>query len=226
MSPTQTFILQLVDKLGDKVTSWPVITLIVVLVVTWLARDQVPGLVARITSIGKEGVRISPPSQQIGATSAPEGINGGSTSVDRELSSLTDLDLVEFRATGIYASLEVASLRAEEREATLVKLLAGALLRESWERTYNFIYGSQLRLLQRLNENPPSLPEQQVRAMYDATAKQYPQIFRVYPFEGWIGFLEAFGLIMRFDDAFALTPIGRGFLRYLVRLRYSFNRLG
>jgi hypothetical protein len=55
-----------------------------------------------------------------------------------------------------------------------------------WERTYNFSYGSQLRLLQRLNEHPPSLPEQQVREIYDATAKQYPQIFRVYPFEGWV----------------------------------------
>lgn len=161
MSPTQSFVIQLVEKAA----AWPVVVLIIALVVL-VARHQIPDLVARIISIGREGVQIVPPSQQINATTSAGEIGAGAVDVNRELSSLTDLDLLDLRANAISADLEARGLHGEEREATLVKLLAGALLREGWERVDKFIYGSKLRLLQRLNENLTGVPEQGVREVY------------------------------------------------------------
>ena len=53
-------------------------------------------------------------------------------------------------------------------------------------------------------------------SFYEAARVMYSLRYQNYPFEGWIGFLESFNLILRRESRFFITIAGREFLKYLV----------
>ena len=52
--------------------------------------------------------------------------------------------------------------------------------------------------------------------LYTATKTQYPDVYNLFSFEQWIGFLVASGLVtLDTNGNYILTPTGRGFLKYI-----------
>ena len=108
----------------------------------------------------------------------------------------------------------------------MVPLLAAALIREWWGRIYTLIFGSQLRLLQKLNESRQGLTEEEVKSFFEKGASEYPAVYQAYPFESWIAFMESMTLTTKENDRYTITLYGSGFLKYLVAQRLTFERPG
>lgn len=134
--------------------------------------------------------------------------------------------VLDQRINGICAEFDSRGIEPGQREELLIELLAGALTRESWERIYLLIFGSQVRLLLSLNQSPGGLPERDVRAIYQAPVTQQHELYQQVPFESWIAFVETTGLVSRNGENYVLTPYGRGFLKYLVAQGLTFERFG
>jgi hypothetical protein len=220
MSPNQQFAVQLVEKGG-----YPAVILVVSLFSLWTFRDALKDLIKRVYSIGTKGVRAKPPeNQQLTVTVGSD--SGASIELTNELSSQVDPSLLDLRANSIYAELESRGVRPEERENTLVRLLSASLIRELWERTYALIFGSQIRLLQSINENGTGLAEEEANAAYRVAAEQYPEVYAHFTFEDWVKFLEWSSYVTREDGRYLITPLGRGFLKHLITQGLTFNRAG
>jgi hypothetical protein len=218
MSPNQEFTVQLVEKGG-----YPAVILVVSVISIWIFREALRDLIKRIYSIGTKGVRAKPSENQQLAVTVEQN-SGASVELTNELSSQVDPSLLDLRANSIYAELESRGVRPEDRDTTLVRLLSASLIREHWERTYALIFGSQIRLLQSINETFGGLEEEEADAAYHVAAEQYPEVYAQFPFENWIRFIEGSSLVTREDGRLLITPLGKGFLKHLIAQSLTFNR--
>ena len=96
---------------------------------------------------------------------------------------------------------------------------------KSAERIYHLIYGSQIRLLQKLNYSSEST--ENVKYFYDNAVKYFPETYKNYPYETYLDFLVRQGLIIYEEDNnyITITEIGRDFLRYLIESNSNQDKL-
>lgn len=97
------------------------------------------------------------------------------------------------------------------------------ILLKNFERIYYVIFGSQIRILQRLNysftENKNDL-----KFYYENVAKVYPEIFKNYNYDDYLDFLFANKLINKETDTITITTFGQDFLRYLIESNLSLEK--
>ena len=109
-----------------------------------------------------------------------------------------------------------------ERENLLVCDLAHSKLREFLERIYQELWGSQLSALQLINQHSAEIAPDAVRLFYEEAKKEWPELYREYPFEEWFAFLADAELVSPAEDEkVAITLWGRELLTYLVAQGYS-----
>jgi hypothetical protein len=149
-----------------------------------------------------------------------------SVDMSRQLAANVDPYVLDQRINVICAEFDSRGIGPGQREELLIQLLAGALTREGWERIYLLIFGSQMRLLQILNQTPGGLPEHDIRSVYEAGASDHRDLYKAITFESWMSFVETTGLISRGGEKLLITPYGRGFLKYLVGQGLPFERFG
>jgi hypothetical protein len=89
----------------------------------------------------------------------------------------------------------------------------------TFELTWLLIYASQLDALHDLNSGP--LKRKQLRPYYDAVAQKFPDAYRQYSFDGWLGFMRTLVLIREDGDMVSLTIRGQEFLKYLIHTQRS-----
>lgn len=216
---TYQFILGLAKEL-----KWPVAIVILGVIALVIARDEVRDFIKRMYWISPTGVKAARQNPQIASTNTGSGPVLASPDFTQQLSATVDPYVLSQRVNTIYAEFDSRGIRPGEREEHLVSLLAAALIREAWERTYLWIFGTQMRLLQKLNETPQGLREEEDRGIYQIGASQYPEVFKAYSFENWIAFMQAAALTMKDVGPYLITPNGRGFLKYVVAQGLSFDR--
>jgi hypothetical protein len=219
------FILRLADKLG-----WPIAAVLIALglglPLIIVCRRELRDFVRRTISISpRTGIKAAPQLPQVMPTS-PAAPALASADLSRQLAANVDPSVLDQRINGICADFDSRGIGAGQREELLIQLLAGALTREAWERIYLLILGSQMRLLQNLNQSPAGLTEHDVRLIYQTALTQQPDLYQPVPFESWIGFLETTGLVSQNRDNYVITPYGRGFLKYLVAQGLPSERFG
>jgi hypothetical protein len=215
----QQFVLKLADDL-----KWPLVAIVVALFFIVLCRAELRDFIKRIYAISPtRGLKATQQRQQtIQIVSAHTG-----SDFTRDLAAIVDPYILDQRINSIYAEFDSREIKEGNREEYLVRLLAAALTREWFERIYSFILGSQIRLLQKLNEMSPGLTEEEVKSFYQSAATQFPEIYQSFKFEDWRTFLETTcGFIRNEDDRYTITPYGFGFLKYIVSQRFSFERVG
>lgn len=113
-----------------------------------------------------------------------------------------------------------------EREHLLIRHYAVTVLALSAERIYNFIWGSQIALLQDMNSRGAGFSEADIRVFYDRGKSVYPQFYLNYSFEQWLRFIESFSLISRHGEMFHINLEGREFLKYLLDRQYTLQKIG
>ncbi len=120
---------------------------------------------------------------------------------------------------------ELARANPPDREAYLVRMLAIAQIAWVFEANNFGILGSQIQFLQTLNTGP--VPVSKVREFYDQAAIDFPDYYKIYPFEGWLNWLVSTAHFAdQQDEMLSITEDGREFLRYLISRGYSFSRFG
>jgi hypothetical protein len=83
-------------------------------------------------------------------------------------------------------------------------------------RIYNFIYGSQIKLLQKLNSGG-QFPKEKIKYFYDAAKDIWPDLYNNYSFEQYMNFLSSAGLVViSSNGVVTLTSLGQDFLRFLI----------
>lgn len=212
---TYQFVLDLANEL-----KWPLVIVVAIVI----SRHEVRDFIKRMYWISPKGVKATRQNPQIVSSSTGSGPTLASPDFTRQLSATVDPYVLDQRVNTICAEFDSRGIGPGDREDHLIPLLAAALIRESWERTYLWIFGTQIRLLQKLNESPQGLTEEEVRDIYKTGASQYPEIYRAFPFENWIAFMEATTLTTKEIGRYLITPYGRGFLKYLVAQGLSFDR--
>lgn len=214
------FVLSLAGK-------WPLVIGVVAIVAIIVCREEVRDFIKRIYRISPTGgVTAARQNPQIVASNTGSGAAGASPDFVRQISATVDPYVLDQRANAIYAEFDSRGIGPGNREEHLIPLLAAALTRESWERIYLWIFGSQIRLLLKLNESPQGMTEAEVRGIYQTGVDQNPETYHAYPFENWIFFMEATTLTRKEDDRHLITPYGRSFLKYLVGQGLTFDKYG
>ena len=72
------------------------------------------------------------------------------------------------------------------------------------------------------------MPIADAKAYYDKAKEDYPEVYKTYQFEGWLGFLKNEQLIIHHpSEMIEITLRGRDFLKYLTHWgRSADNRRG
>jgi hypothetical protein len=173
--------------------------------IAWYFRDVIVSQLPRVTKVGP--VSLEPPPQ----ASIPGPKLNATNELVRAVENAVSPELIADARKELEKKFPEGPERAEHILTVASALLIGGIL----ERTYNFIFGSQIALLERLNSGP--LTANDLRGFYDRAKAAFPDIYKNYEFQQWCNFMESFVLIARTPDGqFAITSRGRGFLRYVI----------
>lgn len=95
----------------------------------------------------------------------------------------------------------------------------------SSERIYHLIYGSQIRLLQKLNYSAENT--ENIKYFYDNAVEYFPDLYKDYSYDNYLDFLVSFELITydRETNIISITEMGKDFLRYLVESNSNVDKL-
>lgn len=111
----------------------------------------------------------------------------------------------------------------KDREESLFKIISSMSIAIRYHQAYSLIFGSQLNLLFDLNSKVAgSLVE--ARTFYDHATRQFPETYKAYSFEQWMGYLSFHGLVQVMGETVSLTVVGKGFLNFLIQQKMSVNR--
>jgi hypothetical protein len=109
-----------------------------------------------------------------------------------------------------------------ERENLLVRDLAQTKLRESFERLYQELWGSQLAALQLINQHSAEITQDGTRSFFEDAKREQPEQYGDYSFEEWFEFLVDAELVSPTEDEkVAITVQGRELLTYITAQGYS-----
>jgi len=191
------------------VLKWPVVFLALALVVILLFRAQLAAFFSRVTSIGKEGLKIGPAT---GQQSQPD-----RTKQAQELMRALDSSALLEQERLIKVDLEKRGLEhTGETIDVLVRHLAGYQLAVAFEEVYRLIFGSQIYILKRANETR-ILTRASVEEHFSHTQTLFPT-FAEWDVDQYMSFLLNRGLLQRTSTDYLITTLGMEFLGWMVRM--------
>jgi hypothetical protein len=104
----------------------------------------------------------------------------------------------------------------DEKIKYLVRIYVNVEFSWIFEKTYSLIYGSQVLLLEELEQNRNGLNDDSVRSSYYAIAiAKDPVLYENYSYENYMNFLASHVLIIKENDTWKITDVGLDFMNYL-----------
>jgi len=223
-----------------KIAAWP--ALIAWLV--WYLRDEVKRAATRITELGLTGAKFAPPTEQV-ATLPPKGVSAAAPSaqspsegiapaspqpgsvqqfIDR-IKRFISVDQLDPSVQAVRNDLTtIIGTDPKAQVEALTYNVASLNIQLAYERSYRAIFGSQLQLMQLMNVDI-GVPPNVAKGIYDRAKTTYPEVYRSYTFEQWIGFLQGTGLISIAPNGnYVLTAYGRGLLKYILDMHLATNK--
>ena len=196
-----------------QILAWPVAAIVFGVFFSVLFRRPISSVIARISKVSKSGVEALPPQQT-------ESVSKVDPSPIHEPVAVQDPVLDE-------AEVDTRRLMPDADTDQLYTVVAGLGLALGFEKLHKAIYGSQLAVLQLLNQaGTVGLEARTLRPIYDQAAGQYPAIYSSDSFDRWLSFPEGNLVLRRDADQVFLTPRGRSFLVYLIRQGYLLAKPG
>jgi hypothetical protein len=112
----------------------------------------------------------------------------------------------------------------QDQVEALIYALASTNIQLVHEKNYNLIFGSQITLLAQMNTDA-GVPPDTARSIYDTAKSAFPDLYRTYSYEQWIGFVQGSGLCTVAPSGnYVLTAFGRGFLKYILDRHLPVNK--
>jgi hypothetical protein len=196
----------LLDFMSDM--AWP----IVVGGALFYFRESIRNSFPRITEVGPGGIKLGAAQAAAGQAlaAAPPAL------LTHKLRQIVSGDQLEPTVQNIRENIakEVGPDKDSQNDA-LVHVAAALSVQLGHERAYRLIFGSQLSALAQMSGAAGSAKDA-VRAIYDQAVANFPEFYKGYPYDAWIGFLKNSQLVSESVEYYTLSPYGRGFLKYIV----------
>lgn len=199
--------------------AWPAVTLVILFVL----KTPISNLIMRITKIGYDKAGIVAESPRIQSDNPDESSMNklSHENLDKALGLFSN-ETLQFFEDAVLKETNLKDFKtSEERESVLYKYSQAIYLIMHFNKIYQMIFGSQIRLLQALNgseiEDFDSL-----KVFYTSAKTNNPKGYEGYSYEQYLGFLIRFGLILvDKKDNIKITILGRDFLKYMIETGLS-----
>ncbi len=191
---------------------WHHLVFVFAVVFVLVFRQPLIGLISRITSIDKSGVK---------ATVAPEAQREieKKEAAQELLRAIGDSIVLEEVEGRIKTSLEEKGLETEgDTISVLIKHLAATQVLVEFEQIYNLIFGSQIWLLKKLNEVVgQGISEAAIQSHFDNIQEIYKNELGEWSLDQYLEFLVGRSLILYRDGSYHITNLGVEFLTWMAR---------
>jgi len=200
----------------NNIFNWPfcvsAMGLVIAVLFMVFFRKEIGQLVGRINRINKDGIEAN-------GTSVPVQ-TGQSTPQDTEkLFRAFDSVLLLNQEQGILDDAEFKKVPENKRVEVLARHLAATQLALLFERVDKLIYGSQISILEFLNQHPEGMPLEQLKSFYDVAVKQNPNLSK-YAYQSYIAFLKNFNLVTESGDRLLISLFGNSYLVFITARGY------
>lgn len=195
-----------------KSLGWPHLTFLFTVFFVLLFKKPLFGLISRITSINKSGIKASQTPEAQREEQKKELVQQLLLSIGDSI-VLQDIEgriKVDFREKGLETEGDTIKV--------LIKHLAAAKILLEFEQIHNLIFGSQISLLKKLNEVAgQGKPKEYVSAYFEHIKSLFPEQLGNWSLEQYLAFLIGRLLITTKGDIFHITNLGVEYLTWMIR---------
>jgi hypothetical protein len=195
MKPTWEILLAYISVLR-----WPALLAAIV----WYYRREIPQLLKRLKIFRFPGGAGAEFSDVVAQAKVPESSEDSGLALGAVLQQREE---------------EIARLEQDTQE--LGDRLARAEIELKFERIYNIIFGSQIRLLKLLDLRPDGEDRDYIEQFYQDVARTHPDLFRDDHLDRYISFLTDNGLVEYANSKYRITQEGQVFLKFLNHYNYK-----
>jgi len=159
---------------------------------------------------GRAGVQAESSSQEPVDTSAHS---------TEKLMKALDSPVLREQEDWINQTLKGAGIKeGPDKEKVLIHYLAATHLALIFERIDSAIWGSQIYVLEHLNEKRQGVLKEDIKTFYyDEAVKKWPHFFEGYSCDAYLDFLKNSNLVLEKNGYLLITILGVEFLQYLAR---------
>jgi hypothetical protein len=195
-----------------KAIGWPHLAFLFAVFFVLLFRKPLFGLISRITSIDKSGIKAS-------QTPEAQREKQKKESIQQLLLAIGDSIVLQDIEGRIRADLKEKSLETDgDTIKVLIKHLAGTRVLLEFEQTHNLIFGSQIFLLKKLNEVAgQGKPVEFVSNHFEHVKGLFPRQLGDWSLEQYVAFLIGRSLITTEGNIFHITNLGVEYLTWMIR---------
>ncbi len=205
-----------------QILAWPLVVLIIFLIL----KTPIKNFINRIKGIGYKDTHIDAglPTKQEGDTPIEKlSKDKSNASIDKILNLFAPETVKSLKEAVIKESDLNTFKTPDEREQVLLSYSQVIYLIMHFNKIYNIIYGSQIRILQRLNASVFETKDT-LRPFYDDAKSAFPKMYESYSYDSYINFLLINFLIIEEGKSIKITILGKDFLKYIVESSYSFEK--
>lgn len=203
--------IELIDSL-----KWPVVVIIIILLVI----KPIKNLINRVTKVGYGNKSIEANQQTVTKKIEEKDIS----EIDRAI-SLFRPETTEMFVNAVEEETEIQKLKNDNEKIERLKNYSTIIyIMRHFDSIYSTIFGSQIRILERLNTLQPESRDS-LKFYYESAKKYNPKFYENYPYEDYLNFLFSFNLIREDDEIIQLTILGVDFLKYLTESNKDVNKL-
>ena len=198
-------IVQLISALVPAL-AWPAA---VVIFFIWF-RKPIAAIIERIKKISPSG------GIETGSTPSQKSTTEDKKSADELMRGFDSIVLLE-QEENIRKELQKYDLSTPEKtESILIKHLASTGLALRFEQINKVIWGSQIKILEKLNSTIDGATKEDLLPYYNMAVEQNPDIISAYSFENYMDYLIRNILVLQDGTHYKITNLGVDFLGYLV----------
>lgn len=201
-----------------RIIVWPSVTIIVF----YYLRQPLKKLVQDIRRIkyGETSIELEQRTNQVTNIDSQEmvGLTSGKSNIpiSKALDSYSE-ETTKMSEKIVKEKLGYDKLNTDEERITALLVYAKvSLFYNQMMQIYNFIYGSQIKLMQKLNADG-QVQKEKVKSYYEMAKEVWMEAYKDYSFDQYLFFLQNYNLItISQNEILSITYFGKDFLRFLV----------
>lgn len=194
-----------------KALGWPA----AIAFVSWWLREPLLSAIPRISSVKGPGIEVNLDSAKESQIAKTEPKEVQSVSIIANLPKTDAIRALEQRIRN-----ELPNYPLNEHQELLINAVALLNLEKHFAFVYMNIFGSQIQVLQNINERGGVLSIEAAESGFDEIKVVHPELGD-WTLERYTAFLESNHLLERDGQLIRLTSAGRDFIQFLVRYGLS-----